>query len=83
MTTGWIVGYMVGGIVVVIVAVLAITLIVQARKIGAQAADILTALDEARGHTLGLWEVEDVNRGLERVVASAQTARRAAGGGGA
>lgn len=72
---GWVIGYLIGAVVVVVVAVLAITLIIQARKIGSQAGDILEALIDARGNTAALWEVDAVNRSLESVHESARTAR--------
>lgn len=72
---GWLIGYIIGVAVVLVVAVLAITLILQARKIGNQAGLILEALIEARGNTQGLWEVDKVNRSLESVHLSARTAR--------
>lgn len=81
MSTGWLIGYIIGGAVVVIVAVLAITLILQARKIGAQAADILRALEAGRDNTAGLWEVDDVNRSLDTVRKSARSARLTLTGG--
>lgn len=72
---GWVVGYIIGAAVVVVVALLAITLIVQARKIGRQAGEIFEALIVARGNTMGLWEVDKVNRSLDSVKHSARTAR--------
>ncbi len=72
---GWVIGYAIGAAVVVVVAVLAITLIVQARKIGDQAADIVAALERARDNTAGLWEIDKVNRSLDNVRAAARTAR--------
>lgn len=82
MSTGWLIGYIIGAAVVVIVAVLAIILIVQARKIGKQAADILNALERSRDNTAGLWDVDTVNRSLESVRQSARTARLTLTGGG-
>ncbi|MFP5332604.1 MAG: hypothetical protein ACLGHX_09650 [Acidimicrobiia bacterium] len=75
MTTGWLVGYVVGVTVVVVVAALALTLIVQARKIGDQAGDILAALERSRDNTAPLWAVDTVNRALYRIRDAAVTAR--------
>lgn len=80
MPTEWLVGYIIGVLVVLIVAVLAITLIVQARKIGNQAQDILEALTEGRDNTAGLWAVDGVNRSLEAVKKAARQARLAVTG---
>ncbi len=78
---GWVIGYVVGAVIVVAVAVLAITLILQARKIGKQAADIVDALERARDNTAGLWEVDSVNRSLDSIRAAARAARVALTGG--
>ncbi|MBT8208761.1 MAG: hypothetical protein HKN07_16080 [Acidimicrobiia bacterium] len=81
MTAGWIIGYGIGALVVVIVAVLVITLIIQARKVGDQFIDIRNALDAAQHNTEGLWAVSGANRSLEGVVASAITLRKVVEGG--
>lgn len=83
MPTDWVIGYIIGLVVVVIVVVMATILILQARRIAFQAADILVALDEARENTNGLWEVDAVNRSLENTREAARTARGVLGGGGA
>ncbi len=77
----WVIGYVVGALVVVVVAVLAITLILEARKIGRQAGDVIAALERARDNTAGLWEADAVNRSLENVRAAARAARIALTGG--
>lgn len=74
MTTGWLIGYIVGGAVVVVVALLAIILIVQARRIADQASDIVVALERARDNTAPLWAVDTVNRTLRSVRDAAVTA---------
>lgn len=80
LTTAWTVGYAIGILVVAIVATLAITLIIQTKRIGRQAADIIAALEEGEANTAGLWNVSQVNRQLERTLQSAVTARKVAGG---
>lgn len=75
MSTGWLVGYVIGVVVVLIVATLAIILILQARKIGRQADDILDALERGRDNTAPLWAVDGVNRSLRTVRDAAVTAR--------
>lgn len=69
------VGYVVGVTVVLVVAALAITLIVQARKIGSQAEDIHGALERSRDNTEPLWAVDTVNRSLRHIRDAAVTAR--------
>ena len=81
MPTEWLIGYLIGGLVVLIVAVLAIILILQARKIGDQAMDILVALEEGRDNTRGLWDIDEVNRSLDSIRQSAREARVVLSGG--
>ncbi len=79
---GWAIGFGIGGAVVLIVVVLLVTLIATARKIGDQARDIRTSLDEAYDNTLGLWEVEAVNDRVTSITGGLAEARKALGGGG-
>jgi hypothetical protein len=79
--TGWIIGWTIGGVVVLVVVALLLILIVSARKIAAQAGDILVALDESRERTLGLWEVDSINSHLESIGSAAAAARRVLSGG--
>ncbi len=81
MPTEWLIGYVIGGSVVLIVAILAVILIIEARKIGDQALEILAALEEGRENTKGLWEIDGVNRSLESVRRSAREARIVLAGG--
>ncbi len=81
MSAGWIIGWAIGAVVVVAVVVLLLILIMQARKIGNQAANILAALDESRENTLALWEVDSVNRSLEATRSALRRARIAVAGG--
>lgn len=82
MSGGWITGYVIGVTVVLVVAALAIVLIVQARKIGDQAEDILGALEKTRDNTASLWAVDQANRSLRNVRDAAVTARSALTGSG-
>lgn len=75
MTTAWLIGYVVGIAVVLVVAALAIMLILQARKIGDQAEEILAALESGRDNTSSLWAVDIVNRSLIRIRDAAIAAR--------
>ncbi len=81
MSTGWIIGWAIGAVVVVAVVALLLILIMKARKIGDQAANILAALDESRENTLALWEVDSVNRSLETTRSALRQARIAVAGG--
>jgi hypothetical protein len=80
MSTGWLIGYLIGGVVVVLVVLLLLILIATARKIGTQAQEIETALESARVRTLALWEVQHINTRIESITHRLAAARRALGG---
>ena len=80
MSTGWLIGYVIGGVVVVLVVLLLLILIASARKIGTQAQEIETALESARVRTLALWDVQHVNTRIESITERLAQARRALGG---
>lgn len=79
--TGWYVGYVIGAVVIAIVVVLVSIILGLARRIGVQADQITASLDEARVHTLPLWEVDKVNVALRNITRNAQEARMLLGGG--
>ena len=79
--TGWYVGFAIGFTVVLLVVVEAGIILGLARRIGVQAQNVALALDEARVHTLPLWEVSKVNDSLRATVNYAGQARTALGGG--
>jgi hypothetical protein len=79
--TGWWVGYGVGAVVVVAVALLVIAIIVTARRIAAVAEDATRSLTTARERTEALWEVATTNTVAGDLLAGAREARRALGGG--
>lgn len=64
--TGWIVGWIVGAVVVVIAALLLLAIIVLGRRIVRQADDITRALDGTREHTAPLFDVARVNLAIDR-----------------
>jgi len=67
-TTGWwIVGYAVGGVVVLIAATLLIAINLLARRIVRQTAEITLALDGAMRNTNPLFDLGMVNHSLEAV----------------
>jgi hypothetical protein len=70
----------VGLVVVLAVAALVITLIIQARKVGDQFIDIRHALEEGQANTEGLWAVSDANRALERAAGAAVALRKIVSG---
>lgn len=79
--TGWYVGYVITSIVIAIVVILVAIILSLARRIGIQADQITTALDEARINTLPLWDVDKINGGVRSITRSAQEARALLGGG--
>ncbi len=79
--TGWYVGYVIAAVVITIVVVLVAIILSLARRIGVQADQITSALDEARINTLPLWDVDKINGGVRSITKSAQEARAMLGGG--
>jgi hypothetical protein len=79
--TGWYVGYVITSVVIAIVVILVAIILSLARRIGIQADQITTALDEARINTLPLWDVDKINGGVRSITRSAQEARALLGGG--
>ena len=79
--TGWYVGYVIASIVIAIVVILVAIILSLARRIGIQADQITTALDEARINTLPLWDVDKINGSVRSITRSAQEARAMLGGG--
>jgi len=79
--TGWYVGYVIAAVVITIVVVLVAIILSLARRIGVQADQITTALDEARINTLPLWDVDKINGSVRSITRSAQEARAILGGG--
>ncbi len=80
--SGWTIGYIVGGVVVLAVALLLITLILLARRIGTRTEQITKSLLVARENTQPLWAVEKTYRLAEEILVGAASAREALGGGG-
>ncbi len=78
--TGWYVGYIIAAVVITIVVVLVGIILALARRIGVQALQITSALDEARINTLPLWDVDKINTGVRSIIKSAETARQVLGG---
>jgi anti-sigma-K factor RskA len=73
--TGWYVGWILGVVVVALVAVLVLWITALAQRITRQAADITTALDGARENTLPLWDVRATNHTIDRITRGLRTVR--------
>lgn len=76
MSTGWIIGYVVGAVIVVAVVVLLLLMIKGARRAATTAEAILARLSESHGNTEPLWAVNDVNGAIERITDGAAAVRR-------
>jgi len=74
------VGYIIAAVVITIVVVLVGIILALARRIGVQAMQITSSLDEARINTLPLWDVDKINTGVRSIIKSAETARQVLGG---
>ncbi|MXW98996.1 MAG: hypothetical protein F4118_04120 [Acidimicrobiaceae bacterium] len=75
MSTGWVIGYVIGGVLILAVVVLLLLMIRGAHRAAVKAAAILAALEESRDNTSPLWAVNDVNAAIERITAGAGAVR--------
>ena len=66
-STWWIVGWIVGGAVVLVAAGLLIAIIALARRIVGQAGAIVAALDGARANTAALFDIASINYSLDQI----------------
>lgn len=73
--TGWVVGFAIGGVVVVLVVALLLLMIRGAVRVRGKAEAILAALVEARDNTAPLWDVQTTNAVADRIVAAAAATR--------
>lgn len=75
MSTGWVIGYVIGGAIVLAVVVLLLLMIKGARRAAVTAEAILASLVESQGNTDPLWAVNDVNGAIERITDGAAAVR--------
>lgn len=75
MSTGWVIGYLIGGVLILAVVVLLSLMIRGAHRAAVKAEAILAALEESRDNTAPLWAVNDVNAAIERITAGAGAVR--------
>lgn len=76
----WVIGYVTGGAVVLVVALVLIVMIMSARRAAARAEAILEALVDARDRTAALWALQDTRAVAGRIVNAAAAARRGLAG---
>ncbi len=74
-TTWWVIGSVLGTVVIALVAVLLIAIILLARRIVGQAGAIVEALDGAQANTAALYDVAGTNHALVRIVRDLRTVR--------
>ena len=82
MSTGWVIGYVIGGVLILAVVVLLLLMIRGAHGAAVKAEAILAALEESRDNTAPLWAVNDVNGAIERITGGAAAVREHLTGGG-
>lgn len=75
MSTAWIIGYVIAGLIILLVVVLLLLMIQGARNAAVKAEAILAALHESRDNTVPLWEVNNVNKAIERITDGAGAIR--------
>jgi hypothetical protein len=73
----WLIGWMIGVVVVVLAATLLLTIIGLGRRIVRQADEITAALDGARENTDALYEVKKTNLAIDRITRGLAAARKA------
>ncbi|MGI8535508.1 MAG: hypothetical protein ACR2K2_03240 [Mycobacteriales bacterium] len=72
---GWILGYLIGGVVVLVVVAVLLLMITGARHTAEKAEAILAGLQSARDGTAPLWQLGATVKTAERIVAAAASAR--------
>ena len=78
--TGWTIGWSIGIAVVLVVVALVVPILLLARQIGEQAADINDSLMKSVDHTASLAELNATNEAAEAIVAGLARGRNRLGG---
>jgi hypothetical protein len=79
--TGWYVGYVIAGVLIVVVVAMVAIILALVRRISGVADDITDVLDDIRVNTASVPAVGALNEGLLSVVTHASQAREALAGG--
>ncbi len=79
-TTGWTIGYIIGIVVVLVVVALVVPILLLARRIGAQAAEIDAGLQQAVVHTGALSHLNSTIESAEAIVDGLRRGRERLGG---
>ncbi len=72
---GWVLGFTIGTLVVLVVVVALLLMIRGAQRTAERAEAVLAALNDTRDGTEGLWQVAATVSTAERIVAAAADAR--------
>jgi hypothetical protein len=75
MSTGWTIGYVIGGVIVLLVVALLLLMIRGANRAAVKAESVFAALVDVRDNTEPLWAVSDVNNAIERITDGAAAVR--------
>ena len=79
-TTGWVVGIVLGVVVIAVAAVIVITIVLLASRISRQASDAVDGVGVVREQTSGLDGIARINDSGVRILRSARALRKAAVG---
>lgn len=72
---GWILGYAIGAVVVLVVVAVLLLMIRGARQVAGKAEAIVGALHDARDGTAALWQLDATVHTADRIVTAAARAR--------
>ena len=75
LATGWIIGWIIGAVIVLVAASLLVVIIASGRQITSQAKDITAALDGARQNTDALFDVTRTNLEIDRITRGLRSVR--------
>lgn len=79
-TAWWVIGSVLGAVVIALVAVLLVAIILLGRRIVGQAGAIVEALDGAQANTAALYDVAATNHALVRIVRDLRAVREGLSG---
>ena len=77
--TGWVIGWAVGAVVVLLAAGLLLAIIALGRRITREAENITAALDGVRGNTDALFDVGRTNLAIDRITRGLRSVRTGGG----
>lgn len=72
---GWVLGYLIGAVVVLVVVAVLLLMIIGATRTAEKAEAVLAGLHDVRDGTAGLWGLATTVATAERIVAAAADAR--------